>query len=177
LPSFRVVALALMFLVSGQSAELPSFRDYRVSNIYRGRVKAPDFGDLSHYSGTDVRCFGEEPNSYTAKPANFSGHFVIDTCSCGSGCHYLFIWDALSGKVYREFPFGSINIGPYYGLGSIGPPIRYKGEDFRVDSSLLIVESCIEGKCDCAKRYYTWDGQRFNLVLKKPARMPRDCSK
>src|SRR5580700_5014621 len=114
-----------MFLVSGQSAELPSFRDHRVSNIYRGRVKAPDFGDLNHYSGTDVRCFGEEPTSYTEKPVNFSGHFVVDTCSCGSGCHYLFIWDALSGKVYREFPFGSIDIGPYYGLGSIGPPTRY----------------------------------------------------
>ena len=55
---------------------------------------------------------------------NFAGHFVLATRSCGSGCHYLFIWDAVTGKVYRDFAFGAINVGPY-GSASRGQQVEY----------------------------------------------------
>src|SRR5207249_1037383 len=127
-------------------------------------------------SGSDVRCFGGDPAEYAREQANFAGHFVLGTCTCGSGCHYLFKWDALSGKVYRQFPFGPINVGPF-GLGANLPPIEYKGEQYRLDSTLLIIEGCIEDTCDCATRYYTWNGNRFRLILKKPSRKPPNCLK
>lgn len=170
---FSVVHLSIGF---GQLTQLPRFQDYRVSSIYRGAVKTPDFGALNQYSGTDLRCFGAAPASYTNHPANFAGHFVIGTCACGSGCRYLFMWDALSGKVYLQFPFGAINLGPY-GIGAIVPPIEYKGEQYRLDSALLIVEGCTEGTCDCAKSFYAWDGRRFKLLLRQPLRVPPDCAK
>jgi hypothetical protein len=86
------------------------------------------------------------------------------------------MWDALNGNFYRNLPFGLINIGPY-GTGSIDPPIEYRGEQYRVDSTLLIVDGCIEGTCDCAERYYQWDGKRFKLLLKILSRMPPECRK
>lgn len=152
------------------------FQDYPVQNIYRGKVTAPELGDLSNYSGTDVRCFGGEPSAYAAEPVNFAGHFVMSSCTCGSGCHYLFVWDALNGKVYRRFPFGAIDVGPY-GDDSNVPRVAYRGEEYRADSSLLVVEGCIEDTCDCARRYYRWDGKRFKLLLRQAIPMPPKCRK
>jgi hypothetical protein len=85
------------------------------------------------------------------------------------------MWDVLSGKVfYREIPFGAINVGPYSERGS-GIPIYYVGEQFRVDSTLLIVDGCREQTCDCAKRYYKWTGTQFKLILRQSVRMPDTC--
>jgi hypothetical protein len=169
---FQIAALAaLVILPSSQSAELPSFQDYRVSNVYRGEAKPPDFGDPDQYS----RCF-QNPTDYAHERVNFAGHFVIGTCTCGSGCHYLFMWDALNGKFYRRFPFGPINIGPY-GVGTDLPAIEYSGEQHVPDSALLIVDGCIEGTCDCGTRYYRWTGKRFQLLQRHESRVPLSCSR
>jgi hypothetical protein len=107
---------------------------------------------------------------------NFAGHFVIGTCSCGSGCHYLFLWDALTGKFHERVPPGVINIGPYV-AGAGKAPIEYKGEQYRPDSALLIVEGCIGDTCDCAIRYYRWNGRRFILIQRARSKVPARCSK
>lgn len=83
LSRFRLIALTpLVILASAQAAKLPGFQDYRVSNIYRGKVKPPHFGDPAWYSGTDLRCFGD-PTQYAGERVNFAGHFVIGACTCG----------------------------------------------------------------------------------------------
>jgi hypothetical protein len=130
---------AILFLaVLALSVKSPQFSDYQVPKVYRGKTVAPKFGDPAHYHGTDLRCFGADPQDYAGRRANFAGHFVIDTCTCGSGCHYLFMWDAVNGRFYGRLPIGAIDIGPY-GLGSIDRPVKYRGEEYRVDSALLIV--------------------------------------
>lgn len=154
--------------------------------MYRGPVKPPKVGKLDQYSGTDVRCFGDLvgdiPNLGKLKPGyaearvNFAGHFVLGACTCGSGCHYLYMWDALTGKFYPDFPFGAIFVGPY-GTGEIYPYIYYTGERYRVDSRLLVVQACFGETCDCATRYYTWNGNHFKLILRRPVRMPPKCLK
>jgi hypothetical protein len=88
---------------------------------------------------------------YETERVNFAGHFVIDSCTCGTGCHYLFMWDAINGKVYQRLPPGVIDVGPFN--SGTDELIEYKGED-RADSSLLIVDACVEASCDCATRYY-----------------------
>jgi len=122
-----------------------------------------------------LRCFGDAA-AYGNEQVNFAGHFVIGTCTCGSGCHYLFMWDALSGKVYLKLPSMPIDVGPF-GIGVIAPPIESTGEEYRLDSSLLIVEGCVEDTCDCGRRYYNWNGRQFKLILKRTTRMPPECRK
>lgn len=152
---------------------VPKFTDYEVATVYRGPVRSPEFGDLNRYSGTDLRCFGEMPSYYAAMPVNFAGHFVVDACSCGSGCSYLFLWDAKSGEVYRDLGFGPIEVGPYLSAGR--PPLTYHGFRYRPDSNLLIADGCFEDSCDCATRYYVWTGTRFKLTLRHQGRKPPNC--
>jgi hypothetical protein len=169
----RIALFAIVGLASGQPAKVPRFEEHRVSNLYRGPVSPPQFGRLDQYHGTDLRCFGRDPAEYTKEPANFAGHFVIHTCTCGTGCYYLYMWDALSGMVYLRFPAMPIDVGPF----GVPPAIQYKGEEYRLDSSLLVLEGCIEETCDCARRYYNWNGSEFKLVLRQPTRMPPSCTK
>jgi len=101
--------------------------------------------------------------------ANFAGHLVLNTCTCGSGCHYFFVWDALTGKVYRDFPLGPIDVGPY---GTAPHSITYTGEQYRADSTLLIVNGCREDTRDCATWYFNWRDGKLELIRKQPSRRP-----
>jgi len=164
----------LPFLGLSESATLLHFEDYPVTRIYKGRVKPPAFGNPDQYGGTDLRCF-TDPELYATERVNFAGHFVIESCTCGSGCHYLFMWDAMTGKLYARLPPGVIQVGPF---GAEGPAtsLTYKGEQFHKDSSLLIVDGCVEDTCDCATRYYVWNGAQFKLISRQPVRMPPKCT-
>lgn len=176
--SGAVVVLLLAEVTTQQlarSANSPSFGDYRVSKIYRGPVMPPLFGSLEQYHGTDRRCFDGDLVEYTKEAVNFAGHYVIDACSCGTGCHYLYMWDALTGKVFLKFPSMPIDIGPF-GLGVLASPVEYRGEEYRLDSSLLIVEGCIEETCDCSRRYYKWSGSEFKLIERERTRVPPRCA-
>jgi hypothetical protein len=171
---FTAVAVA-SGLVYGQASKMPAFEDYSVATVYRGVVKPPNFGPLSQYDGTDLRCFGGKPADYAAERVNFAGHFVVGACTCGSGCHYLFMWDAEDGRFYHDLlPFRPIDVGPF---GRFGSPaaVYYPGEQYRVDSTLLILDACFEETCDCAKRYYVWTGVRFDLVLRQAHPNPPGC--
>jgi hypothetical protein len=151
-------------------AAAPRFEDYSVSQVYRGPIHTPRFGRLSRYQGTDIRCFSADPELYTSEPANFAGHFVIRACSCGSGCHYLFMWDALTGKVYPRLLPGSIDVNSFN-------EVDYAGEEARPDSALLTVEACVEDTCDCGKWYYRWTGKQLKLLYREPVRLPPYCLK
>ena len=59
-----ILFVLLLGKASAQSDRLPKFSDHPVSKIYRGKVHAPKFGDLSQYQGTEVRCFGEDSIAY-----------------------------------------------------------------------------------------------------------------
>jgi hypothetical protein len=172
----RLALATAVTCAPAQSNRPPRFAGYPVSEIYSGAVKPPQFGDLNRYSGTDLRCYGEDPTYYATKRVNFAGRFVIGVCPCGSGCHYLYMWDASSGKVHLAFPSMPIDVGPF-GDGVVSPHIMYKGEEYRLDSSLLILEGCVEETCDCGRRYYNWNGSQFRLVLKAPTPMPPSCRK
>src|ERR1051326_2603997 len=150
---------------NGQAVVAPRFEDHPVAKIYRGTVNPPNFGNQNQFEGTDLRCFGGDPSEYSRATVNFAGHFVLSACTCGSGCHYLFMWDAVTGKFYQRVPPGVIDVGPYEARDAQPPGLVYKGEQYQPNSSLLIVEGCIEDTCDCATRYYWWTGTRFKLLL------------
>jgi hypothetical protein len=87
------------------------------------------------------------------------------------------MWDAVSGKFYQQLPPGVIDVGPYARHGAQPPGIIYKGEQYQLNSNLLIVEGCVEDTCDCARRYDRWTGSQFKLLLRRPVLMPEDCLK
>jgi hypothetical protein len=55
------------------------------------------------------------------------------------------MWDAISGRVFLQtVPFKPINVGPY-GVNTGGTRVEYKGDQYKLDSSLLIVEGVHRG--------------------------------
>ncbi len=176
----RVAVIAILGGVASAAQTAPSapprFADFPILTVYHGAVKPPELGNRARFQGTDARCFGIDP-PFDGGPelVNFAGHFVIATCTCGSGCHYLYMWDAISGEFYQRLPHGAIDIGSFNVGGD--RPVEYKGEEYRTNSSLLIVEGCVEGTCDCGRRYYRWTGSQFRLIRRQPVRMPHACLK
>jgi hypothetical protein len=172
----RCSAVVFVFasLVWSQTPKVPTFESYRITRIYRGAVRPPNFGPSDKYGGSDVSCFGGYPPVHLAMPVNFAGHFVVAACTCGSGCHYFVLWDAENGKVFRDFPFRAINVGPYESAAN-GPLVEYAGEQYRTDSALFILDGCFEETCDCAKRYYVWSGTQFKLILRRQDQLPPGC--
>ena len=172
--TWSAVAIPLLCGIGSAQVSRPTFADYRVTSIYAGPTRPPRLGRMDRYTGTDLRCFGEDPTTYAAMPVNFAGHFVLGQCSCGSGCSYLYLWDARTGAFYRDLPFGPLDVGPYGDLKG-HPVITYAGASYRADSSLLILDGCFEGTCDCAKRFYVWKSSVFQLIQRQPGRVPRKC--
>jgi len=170
-------ALAIFFDVAVACAlPVPKFEEYRVSTLYGGASKAPDVASMDIYE--IHACFGGSPQGFAGSSVNFAGHFVIQACSCGSGCHYLVMWDAITGRMFYLQPplgaSGAIDVGPYED-GRTSPSLVYEGEHYQSDSALLIIEGCHEQTCDCAKRYYRWTGSEFKVILKHSVLMPAAC--
>jgi len=166
------VAFAFMPAIDGQTGS-PRFEDYSVVGSYQGQSMPPN---LSGMDQIEVHsCFGGDPAAYANRAPNFAGHYIVQLCSCGTGCHSLVIWDASTGKtIQRGLSFGAINVGPFRRNGD-GAQILYGGEQYRPASTLMIVDGCLAESCDCATRYYKWTGNRLKLILAKPVQLPRGC--
>lgn len=93
---------------------------------------------------------------------NFAGQYTIATWSCGTSCSSSVVVDACSGQLYRDTPYGTLDLS-----GS-----EYTGLSFRIDSSLLIVEGCLDTDAEqnhtpeCSRSYYKWIPPRFILLRK-----------
>ena len=79
----------------------------------------------------------------------------------------------MTGRLYRDFPLGEINVGPY---GAFPHLITYNGERYRAESTLLIVNGCRMETCDCGTWYLNWKAGHFDLVGKQRSRRPPGCA-
>jgi hypothetical protein len=177
-PFFIAILGGILTAAPPPQSTPPRFEDFPVITVYRGG--RPILAIQTDFKERILRCyadpvFGRSPESYARERVNFAGHFVISTCTCGTGCHYLYMWDATSGKFYQLLPPGVLHIGPFDTGG--GRSVEYRGEQYRTNSSLLIVEGCVEDTCDCSKRYYQWTGSQFKLILRQPVPIPGACLK
>lgn len=164
---------ALAASSASQESHVPDFRSYPAANVLRSVAKPPV---LSGIASDDplMRCVWGVPESFQNQPVNFAGGYVLRSCTCGSGCFFLYMWDARSGRLYYpEFPLGAIDTGPF---GAPPASLVYNGEDFRADSRLLVIQGCREGTCDCATWYFEWTGSRFRRITKRPVKLPLNCS-
>lgn len=174
-----VKASIILFLLGTPAIsgpKVPEFTGYRTPAVYRGPTVPPDTRDMDIYE--IHACFADAPETFGNARVNFAGHYIIRACSCGTGCHSLVMWDAATGRVFDGEIAGAkepINVGPYEQRGPGLPLLFYKGEEYRPDSTLLIIEGCHEQTCDCGRWYYTLAGDRFKLILKRAVRKPAVC--
>lgn len=152
----------------------PRFEDYPAASSYKGESMPPNVTGMDPFEVHS--CFGGDPAAYANRAPNFAGHYIVQSCSCGTGCHSVVLWEATIGKaILRGLPFGAINVGPFRGSDN-ETQIVYGGEQYRAASTLMIVDGCVGESCDCATRYYNWTGDRFRLILTQPVKLPRGCA-
>jgi hypothetical protein len=106
-------------------AGVPQFGNYCVSDFYRGEAKLPQFGDLSQYDSAELRCFGANPSDYSGR--------------------------APTSLVTSLFRAVLATAAAAFFLCGYAPRVAYRGEQYRSDSTLLIIEGCLGESCDCAR--------------------------
>ncbi len=155
-------------LVQAQPAKLTSFDQYKVSEVFNGKLAPP------RLTTAFAREFRSQIREAASKGPGFAGKFAFAQWGCGGGCIQMAIVDEQTGAVYP---------GPFKTL-DFSTPLRFAdGSDsskvdsfeplvFRKDSRLLAVRGCPEeDQNNCALFYYEWNGAAFRLVQKlKPAR-------
>ena len=162
-----LICLATLY---AQNDAQPAFEDYPVANRYRGKPAAPQWSG----SGVpDSEARARETVEIEAESGpNFAGHFTIARWGCDTGCFRIVVIDAPTGKLFRDMPFHTLDIGYNHDTEDH----KYGGLSFRAASSLLIAEGCFDGEArvakaepqDCARRYYKWDGAKFTLLKSVP---------
>lgn len=162
----------------------PSFKDYPVRTIFHGTPAKPDFtnpatlpekpgyGPTDLLPDADPRYRGSVEIDAHSGP-NFAGSFTIAQWSCGSECSSMVVVGTANGHLYRDVPFGTLEIEE-------GNSREYSGLSFRLGSTLLVVEGCLdvdernaEGKRpDCSRSYYNWKPPKFVLLRRIPLAIP-----
>ncbi len=157
----------------------PKFEDYRVNQTFTGKPAKPRFthpaelpadgklGPNSLLPDADPR-YRESTELYAEHGPNFAGRYTIARWSCGTGCSSMIVIDAKTGHLYREAPYGTLDIN----AGSTRSDHSFSGLSFQLNSKLLIAEGCLdvdsrisEGKeVGCSRNYYVWEPPRFRLL-------------
>jgi len=141
---------------------VPAFEDYPAGARWRGTPAAPRFEEKGE---PDTNTRARETIEIQAEDGpNFAGHFTLVRWSCDTGCFRIAVIDTPTGRLFREMPFATLDIGYNHDTEQH----RYGGLSFRAASNLLVAEGCFDGegraKADCARRYYRWDGTKFLLL-------------
>jgi hypothetical protein len=159
---YSLVLLLLTALYGQTAAPTPAFEDYPVAARWRGKPAAVKF-DSKGLPDSDPRA--REIVELAAEDGpNFAGRFTLARWGCATGCFRMVVIDAPTGRVFRDMPFATLDIG--YDRDS--EEHKYGGLSFRAASSLLVAEGCFDNethdKPDCGRRYYRWDGGKFVLL-------------
>jgi hypothetical protein len=166
----QLLSLLGLAALYAQTDRMPAFEDYPVAARYRGKPAAPQFNG-SQPPDSDAR--SRETIEIQAEDGpNFAGHFTIARWGCDTGCFQIVVIDTPTGKVFRDMPFRTLDIG----YNHENEEHKYGGLSYRAASSLLVAEGCFDGESrtskgegqDCARRYYKWDGARFTLLKSVP---------
>jgi hypothetical protein len=147
-------ALFILFYCFGHWAfaqeRIPAFKDYPVTNIYRGK-NAPLI--LTR----DTRAFKTRLREALKGRPNFAGHYIVTSWGCGTGCQLGAVIDARTGRVYW-FPFA---VGQNYETDADFKPV-----EFRLDSKLIIFSGFRVDREDeeAGARFYKFENGRFKFL-------------
>jgi len=141
-----VVALLGMVAVA---AEPPQFKDYPVTNVFRGTPAAPVL------SNGNARKFRTQLRNSVKDGPNFAGHYTVARWGCGAGCVVVAVMDAISGQVWFapfEVEDGRLEGGTYCNHGT----------DFEIDSDLFMAQGNVNGRT--GTHYFRWRQSKFSQV-------------
>ena len=139
--------LALCFQASRsspvQTEKLPTFQQYHVARVYRGKPALPVF------TTQEEREFRTQIRRQVAKGPNFAGHYTVVTWGCGTQCTSFAVVDATTGQIFFHAQHETVS-DVFYNL----------------DSRLLVTDYCIGAEKTCTRKFWEWIGKETKLITK-----------
>ncbi len=160
-PELSTGFLLILLQLPASGSRLPSFADYAVAEVFKGKPARVDFR-----SDPVARRFRTRLTAGAAKGPNFAGRFTVVVWGCGTACESVAIIDAKSGRVYS--PLGPVS----------------NGVCFRPDSALMITDPIDRETFEAYQghlpewlktRYWKWDGTKMMEISSSRALMETPC--
>ena len=146
--AFLFVMISLPARAALTQSSVPRFKDYPVSEIYKGPI-APLVlrrDDLTFKTRLRWAAKNQKPN--------FAGHYILTTWGCGAECVMGAVIDAKTGKVYW-WNFSTCCWGP-------STDEKFSPIEFRSDSRLIVFSGLRNEKDgDEGAHFYRFDDGRF----------------
>ena len=147
-------ALGLGFAQGGKPR--PSFTDYRVKQIYKGKPAKPVLSK-------DQQAYRSRIREGAKAGVQFAGHYSVPRFGCGSGCTIFYVVDSIKGRVYQGLAVSD--------LPSAWMQQNHRDNieqiEFHPNSRLLKINGC-PSETDCGFYDYEMvDGAGLKLVRKE----------
>ena len=129
-------------------SDLPHFKDYSVSEMYKGKTASLVLNrdDLPFKTRLRSAARNQKPN--------FAGHYILTSWGCGAECLMGAVIDAKTGKVYRLS----------FSICCWGADVddKFNPIEFRRDSSLIVFSGLRnEKQDDDGTHFYQFENGRF----------------
>lgn len=147
------LAVAVLVLATFAGSALaqnrvPQFKDYSVSNVYRGKTRplALTRDDRMFKTRLGWAAKNQKPN--------FAGHYILTSWGCGSTCVMGAVIDARTGKVHWwKFTLCCWNFGA---------DDKFQPIEFRLNSKLIVFSGARDEKeGDVGAHFYKFEKGRF----------------
>ena len=144
-----VVLAAASFAVGGQSQKrVPQFRDYPVSEAYKGKTAPVILRRDDRMFKTRLRDAAKNQ-----KP-NFAGHYILTTWGCGTSCVMGAVIDAKTGLVY----WWDFTVCCW----SFDVDDKFEPIEVRLNSNLIVFSGARnEKEGDIGAHFYKFENGRF----------------
>ena len=110
----------------------PTFRDYRVKNIYQGKPVPPTIAK-------EFRGFRTRIRQGAKSEVEFAGRYTVPRWGCGTDCTGFVVVDSVSGKVYDGLGISGL---PFNWLEAHGADDFFPRMEFYPNSRLLKINAC-----------------------------------
>jgi hypothetical protein len=131
---------------AAQAGKLPSFEQYRVAEVYRGKPATPVFRTREELEyRTRIR-------RGAAQGPNYAGHYSVVEWGGGTGTNGFVLVDETTGQIF--FHAQPPNTGPEF--------------FYNLDSRLMVIDS-YTGPPDaesCIRSFWEWTGKEMKFITK-----------
>lgn len=132
----------------------PTFRDYRVKNIYHGKPVPP-------IVTKEFRGFRTRIRQGAKSDVEFAGHYTIPRWGCGTECNGFVVVDSITGEVYDGFGVAGLPVG---WLEEHGGDDAFPRIEFYPNSRLLKINACPNEENCGLYDYEMLDGKGLKLL-------------
>jgi hypothetical protein len=129
-----------------QHVKLPTFQEYRVGQIYRGKPAAPVFRTKEELE------FRTRIREGAAKGPNFAGHYALIQWGGGTGTGTFVLVDEKTGQIF-------FHVDPKQGIDFL----------FKLNSRLMVITAYIGDNPSTetgVRSFWEWTGKEMKFITK-----------